>query len=108
MTYTPLSIARRHVLGDLYGRCDDIETVPVYLGNEGGIQLGFADQSLGKYADAFSFHLNEAVCKKLSSGYFRYSLGYDFAEEHAAGQPRRIRLNFICLTPLAVAAKPVV
>lgn len=95
----PLSIARRHVLGDLYGRCDDIETVPVFLGDEKGIQLGFVDQSLGRYADAFSFHLPESVRKKLSAGHFRYSFGYKYAEA-STGKPRRVKLSHICLIQL--------
>lgn len=100
MTYIPLSIARRHVLGDLYGCCDDVDTVPVYLENECGTRLGFADQILGHYVDAFSFHLDQGICKKLSSGHFAYSLGYDYAGKRVPGRQRRLRLSYICLRPL--------
>ena len=30
----------------------------------------------GKYADAFTFHLSEDVCKRLAGGQFTYSFDY--------------------------------
>src|SRR5438552_2537661 len=99
MTYSPLAIKRRHVLGDLYSQCDAVEKVPVYLDNEDGEMLGYVDESLGHYADAFLFHLPEDVCKKLSSGHYFYSFDYDYTDAEApAGRNRRIKLNVIFLT----------
>jgi hypothetical protein len=100
MAYSPLTISRRHVLGDLYTRCERVEKVPVYLNDELGERLGFADESLGIYADAFTFHISEENCKKLAGGQFLYSFKYEFADR-ASGIPktrRRIRLTSIMLT----------
>ena len=99
MTFSPLALKRRHVLGDLYDRCDHVVSVPVHLNDNEGEILGFADESLGHYADAFLFHLAEDVCKKLSSGHYTYSFNYDYSEtEQAAGKLRRITLTNICLS----------
>lgn len=104
MAFAPLALARRHVLGDLYSRCDAIfENVPVYLNDDSGEHLGFADESLGKYADAILFHLAEDVCKKLSTGHYYYSFGYEFSDPESSPPNRRIRLNYICLTGRSVA-----
>ena len=60
MSYSPLTLARRHVLGNLYARCErSTKEVPVYLNDTDGERLGFVDESLGRYADAFTFHLPE-------------------------------------------------
>lgn len=98
MSIGPISISRRHVLGDFYSRCDAIENVPVYLNNTEGEVLGYADQSLGHYADAFSFHLSPEICKRLSTGYFSYAFDFGYAEAEAApGRRRRVKLNSISL-----------
>jgi hypothetical protein len=93
----PVSLARRHVLGDLYSRCEGIETIPVYLDTVEGEVLGHVDQSLGHDADAFSFHLPDDVCKKLSSGFFTYAFDYEYAEKKGPKHLRRLQLNSICL-----------
>jgi hypothetical protein len=100
MMYSPLAIKRRHVLGDLYGRCDNIVSVPVYFENAEGEMIGYADESLGHYADAFLFHLPEDVCKKLSTGHFVYTFNYDFSDPEDDGptKKRRVTLTNICLT----------
>lgn len=98
MTYSPLAIKRRHVLGDLYAQCDSVEMVPVHLDNSDGEKIGFADESLGHYADAYLFHLPEDVCKKLSTGHYIYSFDYDYSDPDATGRHRRIKLNYIFLT----------
>lgn len=106
MAYSPVSISRRHVLGNLYSRCDAIESIPVYLRDDQGEMLGHVDQGLGHYADAFSFHLAEDICKRLSSGQFAYSFSYDYADENdSTDSGRRLRLNYICLTPLSPPLK---
>lgn len=100
MSNQPLTMSRRHVLGDLYSRCEPALDVPVYLNETGGELLGHVDESLGKYADAFTFHIADDVCKKLAAGHFTYSFDYDFADGSDTTMPlakRRIRLNSILL-----------
>jgi len=73
MSASPLSVARKHVLGDLYADCEPItEQVPVYLAEDQSEMLGHVDEALGKYADAFTFHLADDVCKRLSAGQYTY------------------------------------
>ena len=98
MSYSPLAIKRRQVLGDLYATCDPVEMVPVHLDNAEGEKVGFADESLGHYADAYLFHVPEDICKKLSTGHYIYSFDYDYSDPDATGRNRRIRLNYIFLT----------
>ena len=100
MSNQPLTMARRHVLGDLYSRCENAASVPVYLNDAAGELLGHVDESHGKYADAFTFHIAEDVCKKLAAGHFTYSFDYDYADtEEPASSParRKIKLNSIVL-----------
>ena len=109
MSYSPLTLSRRHVLGDLYARCERTEEVPVYLNDAMGEKLGSADESLGKYADAFTFRLSEENCKKLAGGQFQYSLGYEFANRSDASlspNRRRIKLTSISLTMRKGYEKP--
>lgn len=98
MSYSPLAIKRRQVLGDLYPVCDPVEMVPVHIDNADGEKIGYADQSLGHYADAFLFHLPEDICKKLSTGHYIYSFDYDYSDPETTGRNRRITLNYIFLT----------
>jgi hypothetical protein len=110
MTNPQLTMARRHVLGELYNRCEPALDVPVYLNDPSGELLGYVDESHGKYADAFTFHIAEDICKKLAAGHFGYSFDYDFADEADAAAPaarRRIRLNSILLVMRKGYAKPV-
>jgi len=97
MTHSPLTIARRHVLGDLYSKCDAVESVPVFLNSAEGERLGFVDESHGHYADAFTFHLPEDICKKLSTGHYTFSFDYDHSDSELSGREKRIRLLRICL-----------
>jgi hypothetical protein len=94
----PISFSRRHVLGDLYSRCDAIDTIPVYLESVDGELLGHVDQGLGHYADAFSFHLQSDICKKLSAGHYTYAFTYQYTDPDPppAGR-RRVKLDSICL-----------
>lgn len=96
MSYSPLAIKRSRVLGDIYERCDSVESIPVYLNDASGELLGHADESLGRFADAFLFHLPEDVCKKLSSGHYNYSFDYDVFYNKAE-KKGHIKLNFIIL-----------
>jgi hypothetical protein len=109
MTSGPISLSRRHVLGDLYSRCDVISSsVPVYLNSVDGEMLGHVDQGLGHYADAFSFHLADDICKKLSAGFFTYAFDYKYSEEPSvAGQRRKVELVAICLIARQNYERPV-
>lgn len=98
MTYSPLALKRRQVLGDLYPLCENLEMVPVHLDNADGELIGHVDESLGHYADAYLFHLPEDVCKKLSTGHYLYSFDYDYSDPESTGRNRRIKLNYIFLT----------
>lgn len=100
MNQQSLSMARRHVLGDLYSRCEPASNIPVFLNERNGELLGHVDESLGKYADAFTFHLDDQVCKKLAAGHFTYAFEVDFASEKDSGLPaarRRVRLTSVAL-----------
>ena len=110
MALTVLSLSRRHVLGDLYHRCDAMtEDIPVYLAGEGDpVLLGHANESLGHYADAMSFHLEPDECKKLSSGNFSFSITYELSEKPGApGSRSRVKLTSITLTGRKSYEKPV-
>lgn len=108
MSHSPLSISRRHVLGDLYGRCDPItDNVPVYLSDLENTLLGHMDQCLGHYADAFTFHIPDDVCKKLAADQFTYSINYDHSEPKVEGTRSRVTLNSITLNPRKPYEKPV-
>ena len=106
MSYSPLAIKRSHVLGEIYKYCDAVESIPVYMENVSGELLGHADESMGRYADAFLFHLPEDVCKKLSTGHFNYVFNYDvlYAE---ADHKRHFKLNYIILVGRTAVAKSV-
>src|SRR2546423_13416192 len=106
MSYSPLSLSRRHVLGDLYGRCDALtEGVPVFLAGEEPQLLGHVDEALGHYADAFSFHLADDICKKLSAGQFTYSFEYNYSDPLAASSRSRVALTSITLNARKVYEK---
>jgi hypothetical protein len=110
MSHNPVTMARRHVLGDLNHRCEPIQSVPVYLNDTTGEMLGYVDESLGKYADAITFHLADDVCKKLATGQFTYSFEYDYADGSdtaSAPSKRRIRLGSITLVARKGYDKPV-
>lgn len=106
MTYRPLSLKRRHVLGDLYDRCNAIvDSIPVYLAGDEKELLGHVDQSLGHFADAFSFFVAEDVCKKLSANQFGYAFDYEYLSENEARS--RVKLNSITLIGREPYKKPV-
>jgi hypothetical protein len=104
----PISFSRRHVLGDLYSRCDAIESIPVYLESVEGELLGHVNQGLGHYADAFSFHLQSDVCKKLASGHYTYAFSYEYSDDEAkSSSQRRVKLGSICLVARKGYERPV-
>ena len=106
MSYSPLAIKRSQVLGNIYKRCEKIESIPVYMNDVEGERLGHVDESLGQYADAFVFHLSEDVCKKLSSGHYIYGFDYDVLESNG-DKNSHIRLNHILLMGRKVISKKV-
>lgn len=98
MTYNPLAIKRRDILGDLYDRCEPISSIPVYLNDTSTEPIGFVDESLGHYVDAFLFNLPEDVCKKLSTnGSYDIAFDYDFLDKNNKSTHSRIELNHILL-----------
>ena len=97
MNYSPIAIKRRRVLGNLYDQCDNIESIPVYLDDTASEIIGYADESLGRYADAFLFRLPEDICKKLSMSGFEFGFDYNRAESVKANQKQRFTLNHILL-----------
>ncbi len=100
-------MSRRHVLGDYYSRCEPIVSVPVYLDSSKGEMLGYADQGLGHYADAFSFHLPDDICKKLSAGHFTYAFEFSYSERKATpGRHRRVKISSISLITRKNYEKP--
>lgn len=103
MSFSPLSLTRRRVLGEIYSRCDSLtENIPVYLIGDENELLGHADESLGHYADAMTFHLADDVCKRLSAGQYTYE--FDLAH---AGTKGRLILKTIFLKARKAYAKPV-
>lgn len=98
MQYSPLAIKRRYILGSLADKCDPINKIPVYLNDKSGEPIGFADESLGRYADAFLFHLPEDVCKKLSTNGYELDVDYVVSDEENNTGKERIKLNYIVLT----------
>ena len=99
MTHSPLAIKRRYVLGDIYDRCDAVESIPVYMNDISEEPLGYADESLGHFADAFLFHLPEIICKKLSTGHFDFIFDFDYSGQPKKALRTRIKLNGILLVP---------
>lgn len=98
MSFSPLSLSRRHVLGDLYAKCEPVtENVPVYLIGEENELLGYAAESLGHYADAVTFHLSDEVCKRLSAGQYTY----EFDLEHPRTSGRVILRTIFLKAPKA-------
>jgi len=108
MALSVLSLSRRHVLGNLYGRCDALEgSIPVYLSGDERDLLGYADESLGHYADAFSFHLDAEFCKKLSMGQYSYSIDYENSGPRGDTGRGRVKLTCINLVRHKGYEKPV-
>lgn len=104
MSYSPLAIKRSQVLGEIYKYCDTVESIPVYMNDASGELLGHADESLGRYADAFLFHLPEDICKKLSTGHYNYTFDYDILYDKTS-RKKRIKLNYISLIGKAAPAR---
>jgi hypothetical protein len=103
MQFSPLAIKRRYILGNLAEKCEPINKIPVYLNDKSEPPIGFVDESMGRYADAFLFHLPEDVCKRLATN--GYDLDIDYEQRQREGKTResgRFKLNHIILTSKAV------
>jgi len=113
MSHSPLSMARRHVLGTLYSRCEALtDNVPVFItpaeGDDGEPALtGHVSQTADLYADAFIFDLPDDVCKQLSAGYYSYSFEYEHADPGLRGSRGPIRLSSISLIARQNYTKPI-
>lgn len=82
-------MSRSRILGNMYTQCDRLnEHIVVYLNDAAGEKLGVVDESLGKYADAFTFHLSEENCKMLAGGKYDYTFDYQVAAPVAAASSR--------------------
>lgn len=99
MQYSPLAIKRRYILGNLAEKCETVNEIPVYLNDKSGAPIGFADESLGRYADAFLFHLPEDVCKRLSTNGYDLDVDYEVRQRNdKTRENERVKLNHIILT----------
>lgn len=108
ITNSPVSLSRRHVLGDLYRRCETItDQVPVYLDGADRTLLGHANEQLGVFADAISFFLSDEYCKKLASGSFRFTVGYDVSTTAKSGSNRQVVVTSITLVAPQNYVKPI-
>jgi hypothetical protein len=105
MSYSPIAIKRSNILGKIYTQCDAIESIPVYLNDETGELLGYADESMGRYADAFLFHLPETICKQLSMSHYDYAFGFEYSQQKEPTPSKmRIKLNHVVLVGKQVAS----
>lgn len=104
-------MSRSRILGDFYARCDRLKDhIAVFLNDAAGEKLGVVDESLGKYADAFTFHLSEENCKMLAGGKYDFTFNYQFAAPAAVASPkskRRIELTAMFLTARETHDKPI-
>lgn len=99
MVYVPLMLSRRHVLGDLYTSCDRFTSVPIFWDTVLGTRLGFVSES-ENYTDAFTFHIEEKLSKKLAAGQLKCMFNYEFASKKAKGTnvKRRLKLTSFVLS----------
>lgn len=98
MKYSPCAIKRRQILGSLYEKCAPVTDLPIYLQENTGDPIGKADETLGRYADAFLFHLPEDICKKLTVSHYNYDIDYTVLEQDAeTNEIKLIQLNHITL-----------
>lgn len=106
--HSPVTLSRRHVLGDLYARCDALTGhVPVYLDGGEGEPLGHANEESGTFADAISFFLDDENCKKLSSGYFTFALNCNLLKAADKNIRERVVVESITLVGRKNYDKPI-
>jgi hypothetical protein len=109
--YSPLTMSRKRILGNMHPRCDRLKDyIGVHLNDAAGEKLGFVDESLGTYADAFTFHLSEEHCRMLAGGKYDCSFTYQLAtpgEVEQSRSKRRVKLVSMFLTARKIEDAPV-
>jgi hypothetical protein len=64
------------------------------LNDESGELPGCVDEGMGHFADAFTFHLSETLCKQLSTNHFDYAFGFEYSEQKKpTASKKRIKMN---------------
>lgn len=109
MTHKALTFSRRHILGDLYDRCDPVVSVPIYWNNILDSSLGYVEEGTDKYVDAFTFYMSEELCKKLAAGQLTCSFDYEYvkASKSVPAGRRRIKVTaFILVRPKTAEPLP--
>lgn len=109
MANNSLTLSRKHVLGDLYSRCDPVESVPIYWSDPSGPMVGFVGEAEGDYSDAFTFHMSDDLCRKLAGGQVLCRFNYEFAgetDQANAKTKRRLSLTSFVLTAPPIHGKP--
>lgn len=107
MQFSPLTIRRRYILGNLTDKCGVVNEVPIYLNEITESPVGYVNELPERYKDAFLFHLPEDICKRLASNGYNLDLDYDFCEQEAKSKNnKQIRLNHIILTSRASSVIP--
>ena len=100
MSLETVTFARRHVLGQMHSRCDSVDMLPIFMDGDMDTQIGYVDENMGRFADAYSFHVPADVIKKLSSGQLTFSFGFANDKPADVFKKPRIRLTYICLTKI--------
>lgn len=102
MQFSPLAIKRHYILGNLAEKCEPVEKIPVFLDDITAEPIGYVDESLGRYVDAFVFHLPEDVCKRLATNGYDLDVDYQVSKSKTTGEKDvRLKLNHIILTSRA-------
>jgi hypothetical protein len=108
MDHTPITLAKGHVLGSLYWRCEAIsESVPVYMSGDEQELLGHASEASGTFADAISFHLDGDLCKKLAAGHFSLAVDYSPLEPDDKSALGRVIIHSFTLVGRKNYEKPI-
>ena len=57
MSLETVTFARRHVLGQMHSRCESVDMLPIFMDGDMETQIGYVDENMGRFADAYSFHV---------------------------------------------------
>ena len=110
MANNPLTLSRRHVLGDLYAQCDAVTEVPIFWTDPAGPPIGYVSDTDGKYSDSLTFHMGDEFCRKLAGGQLLCQFNYEHtsdADVRSSKKSRRLRLTSFVLTSPALHVNPV-
>ena len=97
MNPNTVTLKRSNILGKLYKQCDKIGSIAVYMTDSSADPIGTAEESPNHYADAFLFHLPDAICKKLSNNNYDICVDYDFVNKNKVSDKDQVKLNHIIL-----------